>query len=303
MLFCGKSKCINMINNNATEITLQPTLSPRQLLHFFLWQTLPTIYYYQSTSHNVYALEVDSPCDTNEEMWQKGNDFPKGRGITGFGLAAVINHWPLKTPEFLALLVEPPPPPRKNLILVLHLRVSFTSTNNPTLASLPVASLKPCFGFSVAKILSFRLNPLLDGLSDLLVKLSLFSEVPVGNSSVRRESPRAEWFGKEPCAGAKSPRLVDNFCSTLTSRAGSLLKWVVAYRSVKETGWQMNLPFNSPLSHFYPYPATQRPRVIISLVYTPNSLDPFFFHLTKFQLWLIPTVHILQAYTRAVGSG
>lgn len=39
--------------------------------------------------HNVYALEVDSPCDKNEEMWQKENDFPKGRRIIGFGLAVL----------------------------------------------------------------------------------------------------------------------------------------------------------------------------------------------------------------------
>lgn len=145
----------------------------------------------------------------------------------------------------------------------------------------------------MARILSFRLNPLFDGLKDLLDKLSLFSEVAVGNSSVRRESPRTELFGKEPCAGLKSPRLVDNCCSTLTSIAGSLLKWVVAYRSVKETGWEMNLPFNSPLSHFHPYSAWS-PRVILSLIRTLNSLDPFFFHLTKPQLWLTQ----LSTYSR-----
>lgn len=107
-------------------------------------------------------------------------------------------------------------------------------------------------------MLSFRLNPLLDGLNDLLVKLSRFSEVLEGNSSVRRESPKIELFGKEPRAGVKSVRLVDNCCSALTSRAGSLLKWVVAYRSVEETGWEMNLPFNSLMFHFHPYPGVQR---------------------------------------------
>ena len=187
---------------------------------------------------------------------------------------------------------EPPPSPKEPPFWFCIRGVSFTSTNKPTLASLQVASLKPCFGFSVARILSFRLNPLLDGLNDLLVKLSLFSEVAVGNSSERRESPRTELFGKEPCAGVKSPRLVGNCCSTLTSIAGSLLKWVVAYRSAKETGWEMNLPFNSPLSHFHPYPA-RSPRVMLSLIGTLNSLDPFF-HLTRPQLWLTQ----LSTYSR-----
>ena len=130
----------------------------------------------------------------------------------------------------------------------------YTSMNKSTLASLPVASLKPCFVFRVARIFSFRLNPLLDGLNDLLVKFSLFSDVPVGNSNVLRESPRMELFGKEPRACVKSLMLVANCCSTFTTRAGSLLKWVAAYRSVKETGQEMNLLFNSFMSPFLPYP-------------------------------------------------
>lgn len=72
-----------LINIGATEITLQPTsasLSMVNCLPLFIIKILP---------HHVYALEVDSPCDKNEEMWQKGNDFPKGRRITGFGLAAL----------------------------------------------------------------------------------------------------------------------------------------------------------------------------------------------------------------------
>lgn len=152
--------------------------------------------------------------------------------------------------------------------------------------------------------MSFRLNPLLDGLNDLLVRFSLCSEVPVGNSSVRRESPRAGLFGKEPCAGVKSLRLADNCCSTLTSRAGSLLKWVVAYRSVKETGWKMTLPFNSLMSHFQHHPPWSPMVIVTSPYYTSSTLwilpSP---NLTKPQLWLNPTVHILQAYMRAVSRG
>lgn len=148
-----------------------------------------------------------------------------------------INHRSLKIPlNFWHSWLEPPPPPTELYSSLASDVVSCTITKKSTLASLPVASLKPCFGFRVARILSFRLNPLLDGLNDLLVKICLFSEVPVGNNSVCRESPRMELFEKEPCAGVKSPRLVDNCCSTLTSRAGSLLAWVVAYRSAKETG-------------------------------------------------------------------
>lgn len=155
--------------------------------------------------------------------------------------------------------------------------------------------------------MSFRLNPLLDGLNDLLVRFSLCSEVPVGNSSVRRESPRAELFGKDPCAGVTSLRLVDNCCSTLTSRAGSLLKCVVAYRSVKETGWEMTLPFSSFMSYFQPYP-TRSPMVIITSPYYTIHLQLYgsFFSPPppeNTQLWLNPTVHILQAYMRAVGKG
>lgn len=146
--------------------------------------------------------------------------------------------------------------------------------------------------------MSFRLNPLLDGLNDLLVKFSLFSEVPGGNSSVRRESPRMELFGKEPCAGVKFLRLLDNCCSTLTSRAGSLLKWVVAYRSVKETGWEMNLPYNSHAS-LPPLPRLgSKGHNHLSLVYTLNSLDPFSLpppdktlHLVKSNCLHTPSLH------------
>lgn len=70
--------------------------------------------------------------------------------------------------------------------------------------------------------ISFLLNPLFEGLNERLVKFSLFSEDPEGKIRVRRESPRLE-FEKEPDAGVTSLRLEDD-CSTLASKAGSLLK-------------------------------------------------------------------------------
>lgn len=196
-------------------------------------------------------------------MQHEGNDFPKDRRITGFGLAVLTICLRKSLLICSTLGQNHHHHHQQKPILYSIWHVSCTSTNKPTLASLPVASLKPCFGIRVTRILSFHRNPLLDGLRDLLVKRSLFSEVPVGNSSVRRESPRMELFGNEPCIGAESLTLVDNCCSTLNSRAGSLLKWVVAYRSVKETGWDMNLSFNSFMSHFHPYP-TWSPKVIIT---------------------------------------
>lgn len=48
------------------------------------------------------------------------------------------------------------PPPKQNPILILDLMCFCTSTNKPTLASLPVVLLKPCFVFRVARIFSFR---------------------------------------------------------------------------------------------------------------------------------------------------
>lgn len=125
--------------------------------------------------------------------------------------------------------MEPPEAPRAAHSVLEPLCFLYTHKQVNTCASLPLASWKPHFRFRLARTLSFRLNPLLN---DLCIGISLFSGVPGGNSSVRREFPRTRLPGKEPGVGAKSLRLLDNCCSTLASRAGSLLKWVVAYRSV-----------------------------------------------------------------------
>lgn len=144
--------------------------------------------------------------------------------------------------------MEPPQTPRAVHSVLEPLCFLYTHKQVNTCASMPVASWKPHFRFRLARTLSFHLTP---PLNDLLVGISLFSGVPGGNSSVCREFPRTRLLGKEPGAGAKSLRLLDNCCSTPVSRAGSLLKWVVAYRSVEETAWEMNLSFNSQNLHLW----------------------------------------------------